>query len=128
MHATQSFTSSAKAVLVVEDEESVREPIAMGIRDCTPFSPICVANAVEALEVVKTLRPQLIVLDYQLPGMNGLELYEQLQAREHLKDVPVLLMSANLPQQIKASLLVPFIEKPFSLKELLQAITTLLAE
>jgi CheY-like chemotaxis protein len=75
---------------------------------------------------VKKLVPDLFLLDYQLPDINGLELADRLQATEALKHIPILLMSANLPKQEAEKRQIAFLEKPFGMDELLQTIEKLL--
>lgn len=119
---------ASKTLFIVEDDDAVREVIAMAIKELTSFQVIVVANAVEAREVVKTLHPDLLVLDYQLPGINGLELFEKFRTDPHLKDVPVLLMSASLPRSAQDSLPMAFLEKPFRLEDFLETITHLISD
>jgi CheY-like chemotaxis protein len=62
------------------------------------------------------------MLDYQLPGINDLELAARLHAAEALKSVPIPLMSANFPtQELERHSIAP-VEKPFAVETLLQTI------
>ncbi len=76
------------------------------------------------------IKPLLFLLDYYLPGMNGLELYEQLHAREELKDVPAIILSASLDDHIdeinRHSLVA--LHKPFDLDEFLMTIENVVAQ
>ena len=56
-------------------------------------------DGLDALRMVEGIKPGLFVLDYHLPGMNGIELYDRLHAIETLADVPALMISARLPRQ-----------------------------
>lgn len=118
---------SRQTILVIEDDDAIGEFITLGIIQSTPFHALRVANAIEALEATNMLRPDLIVLDYHLPGINGLELYEKFQENEQLKGIPMLMMSADLPEHFKQTLPITFLEKPFSLDEFLGALEQLLA-
>jgi CheY-like chemotaxis protein len=116
-----------KTILVVEDDEGIGaflvEALNMEVGSHTLLAP----DAIKALEIVKTLRPDLVVLDYHLPGMNGLELYEKFQAIKQLREVPTLQMSAHLPKKAKEQhQKMVFLEKPFGLDELLYTIEQLL--
>lgn len=55
----------------------------------------CAYDGLEALEVLKSATPRLIVLDVQMPGMTGLEVLEAMQADERLRRVPVVMYSAG---------------------------------
>jgi len=79
-----------------------------------------------ALELVRHFIPNLLLLDYLLPGMNGIELYDRL---EEVAPIPAILMTASrqLPQeQIQQRQLITF-RKPFELDVFLATIETLLA-
>ncbi|HEY3991956.1 MAG TPA: response regulator [Ktedonobacteraceae bacterium] len=117
-----------KTILIVEDDTAVGEFFVYALRTETPYQALLAIDGLQALEMVKTLAPDLFVLDYQLPHMNGLELADRLRATEELQHVPVLLMSANIPQQELEKRQLPFLAKPFELEELFQIITELLAK
>ncbi|GHO62847.1 hypothetical protein KSC_017390 [Ktedonobacter sp. SOSP1-52] len=76
--------------------------------------------------MLSTITPALFLLDYQLPGMNGLELAEHLRRREGGKQCPILLMSADLPQGNGALGHLRTLQNPFDLEALLQLIAELL--
>lgn len=128
MDDTKVSGSSGKTVLVIEDDRGVGEFLTISISQLTPFQALWVTNAVKALEMVHILRPDLVILDYRLPDITGLELYQKFQEIEPLQDIPMLLVSANLPEQVKDTLPIPFLEKPFRLDAMLETIEHLLAE
>ena len=72
--------------------------------------------------------PHLLLLDYSLPDMNGLELYDWLQSFEHLKHIPTILMSARNPpiDEIHRRGII-YLRKPFAVTELLATIKKLFA-
>ena len=73
-------------------------------------------------------KPDIFVLDYGLPGMNGIELYDRLHLNQELASIPAILITANryLPQeQIRQRQLITFM-KPFELDSFLDTIETLL--
>jgi CheY-like chemotaxis protein len=126
-----------KAILVVEDDaalgeffiDALKEEISFQalLEKQTSFQARLATDGFQALETVKTLIPHLFILDYHLPKMNGFELYDHLQATAELKNIPTLLMSANLPIREHEKRRVYFIKKPFELEELLQTIKKILA-
>jgi DNA-binding response OmpR family regulator len=73
------------------------------------------------------ITPHLLILDYDLPDMNGLEMHDQLHALERLRNVPTLLISAiKPPMQEVRKRAITFLAKPLDLIELLRAIRRLL--
>ena len=80
--------------------------------------------------MLRTVKPDLILLDYSLPGMNGLELYDTIHTVKALKHLPVLIVSAEtarIQKEIKARQLLQ-LQKPFDLANLLQAIERLFSQ
>ena len=117
-----------KTILIVEDDTAVGEFFVYALRTETPYQALLASDGLQALEMVKTLAPDLFVLDYQLPRMNGLELADRLRATEALKRIPILLMSANIPKQELEKRHLPFLAKPFELEELFEIIAKLLSD
>ena len=117
-----------KTILVVEDDVDVGEFFVLALKQETPYQSMLVADGLEALSLVKSIKPDLFVLDYQLPSMNGIELYDHLHTIKELENVPALFMSANLPTGELKKRRVYYIKKPFELEELLETIENLLKE
>ena len=115
-----------KTILVVGDDEGIGAFLVTTLMMETNYRALLATTSVQALEIVKTVMPDLFLLDYQLPGMDGLELADCLQALETFKHLPILLMSANLPKRAREMQHISFIEKPFDLDELLQRVASLL--
>jgi DNA-binding response OmpR family regulator len=86
-----------KRICIVEDETDMKALLVQIIAQETPFDVAAVTNGREALNVAKEVQPHLFILDYLLPGMNGIDLYDQLQTIEEVADTPVIMLSANLP-------------------------------
>ena len=113
-------------VLVVEDDTNVGSLLVSIIEGELFYRVSLAINAYEALAIVEGMKPHLFILDYQLPGMNGLQLYDHLHTMVGLERVPGLVISANAPiDEIKKRHL-HYLKKPFELNELL-AMTELLA-
>lgn len=127
-HSSEESESHVKTILVVDDDEAIGEFVVEALKLETSYRPLRASNGNEALEMIKTLVPDLVVLDYQLPGINGLELAERLRATKTLTHIPILLMSASVPKQELEHHQFAAIEKPFGLDELIHAIETLFAE
>ena len=116
---------ATKTILVVEDDLAIASFLVAAIEQETPYRAIMATDSHAALDLVRHFIPNLLLLDYRLPGMNGIELYD------HLKEVapiPAILMTASrqLPQeQIQQRQLITF-RKPFELDVFLATIETLL--
>jgi len=116
-----------RTILVVDDDAGIREFLDLALTMETPHHMLLAKDGFQALEMVKTSVPDLLILDYQLPKMNGLELYDRLHAREELKKSAAVLVSANLPMAEIEKRQVYHLKKPFSLDELLGMVEQLLA-
>lgn len=119
--------SGGKTILVIDDDPSLGEFIVEALKMEKFCHPLLVRDEIQALETLKTVIPDLLVLDYQIPKINGLELANYFQATEVLKDVPILFMNANIPYKALEERHIASIEKPFGLDELLQAVKKLLS-
>jgi CheY-like chemotaxis protein len=85
--------SDAVKILIADDEpecvDFVRETFAG-----TPYEVISAADGEEALRVAREQCPQLIILDIQMPGRDGFEVFKELRADERLSSVPVIMLTA----------------------------------
>ncbi len=118
---------SVKTVLIVEDDGDIGSFILRAILDETSHQAILVADGQKAIETVKSVKPNLLILDYHLPRMNGLELYDHLHAGNKLENVPAILMSARLPKYEARKRKIVCLEKPFELDTLLKTIDELIS-
>ena len=117
---------SVKTILVVEDDENIGELIVEAFIQETPYQAMLATDGKQALKIVQNVKPNVLLLDNNLPDMKGIELYDQIQVERELENVPVLLMSANVPvQEVKKRNLF-CLNKPFELNDLLQTIENLL--
>lgn len=86
---------TAKSIFIVEDDTAIGEFLVQAISQETSYHALLAPDGFAALKMLKDLKPDLFILDYQLPGMNGIELYDQLQADKNFKDIPAILMTAS---------------------------------
>lgn len=124
---TQEEHPEGKTILVVEDDASVGASLVQAIVEETPYLAFLVIDPLEALQVMRDLKPDMLLLDYQLPHMNGFELYDRMQAQEVLSDIPILFISANLPQKEIERRHFIGMHKPFELDDLLSTIKKVLS-
>jgi DNA-binding NtrC family response regulator len=114
-------------ILIVEDDAATGEVLSLAIRQETNHRPQLTTTGREALQLVQRIQPDLIILDYRLPDMNGIALYDQFQSIETLKSIPVILMSAARRFDEMKSRKMTFIDKPFDLDDFLKTVERLLA-
>ena len=126
-NSAQKDPTEVKTVFIIEDDEAIGEFLVQVIQQETPYRSALASHAFQALEMILTLNPDLLILDYRLPDMNGLEFYDinhEFKALEHL---PVLIISAEagrIEKEVKARQLSQ-LEKPFGLTDLLEAVERL---
>lgn len=118
---------AVKTILVVEDDVDIGSFIVLAISQETNHYSQLVTDGFQALKASYDLKPDLLILDYQLPHMNGIELYDELQARKEMANIPTIMISARLPTQEITSRNITGVKKPFELSELLQTIEEKLA-
>lgn len=121
--------ATANTILLVEDDPYISSFLVEAIAQETPYRAIVASNSNAALKVVRHFTPCLFILDYGLPGMNGIELYDHLHINQELATIPAILITAdrNVPQQqIQQRHLLAFM-KPLELDPFLSTIETLLA-
>jgi CheY-like chemotaxis protein len=118
-----------RKVLVVDDEIHIVHVVAIKLRN-NGFEVIAADNGAEGLKLALAEKPDIIVTDYQMPVMTGIELVEQLRQNEDTKDTPVIILTARsfaIPQQQQDDLGISgCLSKPFSPKELLGTIEDIL--
>src|SRR5215469_1381859 len=119
--------TSIKTILVVEDDADIGSFLVQAISQETAHHALLVTDGFQALKTVHDLQPNLLIIDYQLPHMNGVELYDQLTAQTGLGAFPTIILSARLPAQEIAKRKIVGMKKPFELQELLDSIEKLLA-
>jgi DNA-binding response OmpR family regulator len=115
-----------KTILIVEDDAHLGEFLERALSEETPYKPLVVSDGFEALKVTREVKPNLFVLDYHLPGMDGIELYDQLHAVRAFRDTPAVIMSARLPHRELEKRSLVGLRKPLELSELLQMVQALL--
>ncbi|MHC4062081.1 MAG: response regulator [Planctomycetota bacterium] len=120
-----------KKVLVVDDEIHIVHVVAIKLRH-NGFEVITAANGAEAFDLACSEKPDIIVTDFQMPVMTGLELVGKIRQNEVTKDIPVILLTARsfaIEDEQKSDLRISeCLSKPFSPKELLRSIEDVLHE
>jgi DNA-binding response OmpR family regulator len=86
-----------KLILIVEHDDRIAFQLFELISQQTAYRVILASDSFATLQAIRHIHPHLIVLDYRLPGMNGLQLYDRLQMMSELRDVPFLIISEDFP-------------------------------
>ncbi len=118
--------STVKTVLVVEDDTGIGTFLIQAIQQETHYQAMLVTDGFQALKVVANIKPGLFILDYQLPRMNGIELYDHLHAIPGMDHIPAIIVSARLPRHEIEKRKIIGISKPLELDDFLQTIEQLL--
>lgn len=87
-------TDEKKKIMIVDDEPVLLESLEMSLK-MNNFDPIKAGSGKECLDLVKTQKPDLVVLDIMMPGMDGFEVLNRLKADEGTKDIPVIFLTAK---------------------------------
>ncbi len=118
--------ATVKTILLVEDDSNIGEVFEQVITQETPYLVMLAGDGLIALDMVKSIKPSLFILDYQLPHMNGIQLYDRLHAIKELEQVPAMMMSASLPRAELEQRTILGMNKPIDLDEFLQTIERLI--
>jgi CheY-like chemotaxis protein len=129
MEMPDSKPSTAPLIVVVEDDEATREVVQIVVENETPYRTLLITNGKETLhrlEEVKQAGPSLFLLDFQLPFMNALDLYDKLHAIPELRAVPAIIMTAStvsgMQQEAIAARHIEICWKPFEVQDLIDCI------
>ncbi len=119
------ITMSNLNVLVVEDEDAIREMLLMALEQAD-FQVTAAGSAEQAQQILEDHRVDLLILDWMLPGISGVELARRLKKQPGLKDLPIILLTARGEEEDKIRGLEigadDYMTKPFSPKELIARI------
>ena len=120
---------STKKVLVVDDEIHIIHVVAIKLRN-NGYEVVTADNGAEAFEAALKEKPDIVVTDFQMPVMTGLELIEKLRQCEQTKDMPVIMLTARSfaisKEQQESLQITACLSKPFSPRELLENIKDIL--
>ncbi len=120
---------SGKQILIVEDEKPIRDMIAFGLRRAG-YDVSEAEDSSQARKRIADRRPDLMLVDWMLPDMSGLELTRQLKRDKDTQEVPIIMLTARAEEGDKVSGLESgaddYVTKPFSPRELVARINAVL--
>lgn len=108
-------------ILIVDDEANIRELIGFNLKN-EGYTIVTAGDGITALKVIREEKPELILLDLMLPGLNGFEVCKEVRKDRELSSTPIIILSAKdaefdkvLGLELGAD---DYITKPFSVREL----------
>ena len=118
-----------KHILIVEDEPAIRDMVAFALRKAG-MEPAHAADARSAQGMIAERVPDLILLDWMLPGMSGLDLARRLRREDLTRDVPIIMLTARGEETDRVGGLEAgvddYVVKPFSPRELIARINAVM--
>ena len=116
-------------ILLVEDEPAIRDMVAAAL-ERNGFEAALAADAVEAEALVAVRTPDLVLLDWMLPGVSGLEIARRLRRSEPTRDVPIIMLTARDDERDRLAGfdvgVDDYVGKPFSVRELVARVKAIL--
>jgi two-component system phosphate regulon response regulator PhoB len=123
------ISTAPSAVLIVEDEAPILELVAVNVEHAG-YLPMRAGSAEEADAIIRKALPDVVVLDWMLPGESGVAFARRLRGDRRTKDIPIILLTARAEERDKIAGLESgaddYVTKPFSPRELLARIKAVL--
>ena len=120
---------SRNRILIVDDEPAIREMVAVAL-ELADFDVLEAENAQRGHEIIVDERPDLVLLDWMLPSITGIELARRLKRDETTNEIPIIMLTAKSEEDNKIQGLGvgadDYITKPFSTRELISRIKAVL--
>jgi len=117
--------------MIVDDSLSVRKSLSLLVEDAG-FDVLLAKDGLEAIEVMNQTRPNVMLVDMEMPRMNGLELTAHVRANQVTQDLPIFMITSRTTEkhreQAKAAGVNAYLTKPYQDAELLNLIDNALAK
>jgi len=121
---------SEKTILVADDESHILHVVSLKLRNAG-FKVITARDGQEALEMAQAQHPDLLITDYHMPQLSGLELCQRLKQDARTSDIPAIMLTARgyhlEPRDTEQSGILRMLSKPFSPRHLLLTVNEVLA-
>jgi len=119
-----------KIIMLVDDEEYILK-VLDDILKAEGYNVVKAESGADALETLKKVKPDLILLDFFMPGMNGKEALEKIKEQSELKNIKIAFLTIAKFSQIDIKKLkdkgaVDYIQKPFSNKDLIKRVNKII--
>jgi DNA-binding response OmpR family regulator len=121
---------SAALIAIVEDDDLLATMLRQVLEEEGGWETLVVGDGAEALHVLPAARPDIILLDVALPGLDGVSLYRMLRGRRETWSTPILIVTASHDWELRRLGLESqaFLRKPFDLDDLLAAVEQVLGD
>ena len=120
---------SEKTILVADDETHILHVVSLKLRNAG-FKVITARDGQEALEMAQAQHPDLLITDYHMPQLSGLELCQRLKQDARTSDIPAIMLTARgyhlEPHDTEQSGILRMLSKPFSPRHLLSTVNEVL--
>jgi CheY-like chemotaxis protein len=122
---------SVKTILVADDESHILHVVSLKLQNAG-FRVLTAHDGREALELAQHERPDLLITDYHMPHLSGLELCQALKQEEATAKIPAIMLTARgyclEPADTERSGILCMVSKPFSPRQLLATVNEVLAK
>jgi two-component system, OmpR family, alkaline phosphatase synthesis response regulator PhoP len=120
-----------KKILVADDESHILHVVSLKLRNAG-YAVVTACDGQEALELAQAEQPDLLIIDYHMPRLSGLELCQRLKHEPAVSRIPAILLTARGYDldldSAQSSGIVRILSKPFSPRQLLATVNEVLAE
>jgi DNA-binding response OmpR family regulator len=114
-----SSVPKTKAIIIVEDDVEIAELIKQTLNDEPDYQAVAVHDGTRALQLMRSLKSCVVLLDVMLPDKSGFQIYDEMQQDAALQEVPVIFCTAGEhTSEFKRRNIKRIIRKPFDLDEL----------
>ena len=128
--SSDQSSPAQQTILVADDETHILHVVSMKLRNAG-YIVLTAGDGQEALEIAQAERPDLLITDYHMPQLSGLELCQRLRQDPETANIPAIMLTArgyNLePADTESSGIKCMLSKPFSPRQLLVTVTNVLA-
>ena len=118
-------------VCYVEDDEDIQKIVRMSLERVGKLTVEVVGDPLLAIDAMKAFKPELVMLDWMMPGMDGPTLYRRMREVPEVRDIPVVFITAKASEkelnELRALGAAGTISKPFSPKDLPEQLRTIWA-
>lgn len=120
------MSAANKKILLVEDSDTTRLTNRIMIAKRTGYAVVPVANGMEALKLATTEKPDLVLMDVMMPGMDGLEVCRRMRKQEATAKIPIVLLTFRVDEVSVsdgfASGCTAYLKKPITMDELVDTL------
>jgi len=126
LHARQPEPRPQRTVICIEDDPAMIDLVSLSLKT-KGFEVLGAMSGPEGLDLISTVRPDLVLLDLMMPEMDGWEVYQRMKADEYMRTVPVIVVSAKAQNIDKVfghniAKVQDYITKPYSSDQLVNSV------